>query len=156
MYYKKDSVCAISHHLGSNGRSNENQEHSWCWSLLIFVVDLCCQSCSQSLLSILKLALRGLSRAHWVSPLTSMYLRSQTLALGPWTDLIDLSVNWNKAISEAMQRLDEWSLAKSRSMAIFLRSFRWPYRRWYFPGLIFQQTEIIASETLIQSLYRGK
>ena len=28
MYYKKDSVCAISHHLGSNGGTNENQENS--------------------------------------------------------------------------------------------------------------------------------
>ena len=65
---------------GSNGKNQENLENSRC------------RSCSRSLLSILKLALRGLYRAHWAGPLTSMHLRSQTLTLGLWTDLTDLSV----------------------------------------------------------------
>ena len=37
-------------------------------------------------LSILKLALRGLARAHWTLPQTSMVTRSQNLTLGQWTN----------------------------------------------------------------------
>ena len=56
--------------------------------MLIFDVDLgqSCQSWSIFGLLILKLALRGSDKAHWVAPLTSMHLRSESLTLAN-TDL---------------------------------------------------------------------
>ena len=67
-------------------------------------------------LSILKLALRGLARAHWVAPLTSMPLRSQILTLGLWRDL-----NLNGK-HRSVANTDIW--AKYRLMVIILRFFR--------------------------------